>query len=646
MDKIRVAAASLNQTPLDWRGNIDRIVAKLKEASKQNVELVCFPELSISGYGCEDMFLSLTTARQAENALSSLLCHTKGLIAVFGLPVYFQGSMYNCVAFCQNGKLIGINPKKILSREGVHYEPRWFNTWPRGRKDSISLCDTMIPFGDMRYQFGRLGVGVEICEEAWGAEAGASLHSEAGVELIVNASASHFALGKYSTRETLISDASRSMQVHYLYSNLVGLEAGRMIYDGGCFIASSGQIVARGRRFGFNDGELLIQDLDIDRIRVSKLRNRSVGGVDGANTSHLIVRGESLQYKSGLLSPISHAVHASSCHIEANREFILAEMLGLFDYLRKSKSKGFVVSLSGGCDSSSIAVLVAHTIAQALKELGPKDLAKRLGIKLETDASDPRAWIAQLLTLVYQATRNSGEITLQAATELAKELGAEFHHVSVDPVVEQFKSMAKDALGRELDWKNDDIALQNIQARARAPFVWLLANVKNALLLSTSNRSEASVGYATMDGDTAGSLAPVAGISKQFLRSWLIWAEKNCDYGLGPLQSLQYVNTQDPTAELRPSDAQQKDESDLMPYDVLNHIEVRLIRDRMDPVALIDELESMFTDYNKRQLQGFVDRFISLWTRNQWKRERFAPSFHLDDFSVDPKSWFRYPILS
>lgn len=646
MEKIRVAAASLNQMPLDWNGNTARIIAKLKEASKKNVQLLCFPELSISGYGCEDMFLSLHTARQAEKALASILVHTKGLIAVFGLPVYFQGSMYNCVAFCQNGKLIGINPKKILSREGVHYEPRWFNTWPKGRKDSISLCETTIPFGDIRYQFGRLGVGVEICEEAWGAEAGASLHSEAGVELIVNASASHFALDKYKTRETLILDASRSMQVHYIYSNLVGLEAGRIIYDGGCFVASSGQIVARGRRFGFNDGELLIEDLDIDRVRVSKLRNRSVGGVDDANTSHLIVRGDALQYKHGILPVVSDAVHESSCHVESKREFILAEMLGLFDYLRKSKSKGFVVSLSGGCDSSSIAVLVAHSIAEALKELGPKLLAKRLGVQVVGDLSNPRVWIKQLLTLVYQGTRNSSETTFQAAKELSKELGAEFHHVSVDPVVEQFKSMAKDTLGRDLDWKNDDIALQNIQARARAPFVWLLANVKQALLLSTSNRSEASVGYATMDGDTAGSLAPVAGISKQFLRSWLVWAEKDCDYGLGPLHSLKLVNAQDPTAELRPSDAQQKDEFDLMPYDVLNHIETRLIRDQIDPVALIDELESMFLHHDKKQLQVFVDRFISLWTKNQWKRERFAPSFHLDDFSVDPKSWFRYPILS
>jgi hypothetical protein len=119
-------------------------------------------------------------------------------------------------------------------------------------------------------------------------------------------------------------------------------------------------------------------------------------------------------------------------------------------------------------------------------------------------------------------------------------------------------------LQRSLTWAEDDLSLQNIQARARAPLAWRLANVRQAILLTTSNRSEAAVGYATMDGDTAGGLAPLAGIDKQFLRSWLVWAEHSCSLGLGAVSALHSLNVQQPTAELRPPGAGQRDEDDLI----------------------------------------------------------------------------------
>src|SRR5204863_1207546 len=137
-------------------------------------------------------------------------------------------------------------------------------------------------------------------------------------------------------------------------------------------------------------------------------------------------------------------------------------------------------------------------------------------------------------------------------------LGAEYFEFDVDRVVQDYMGLVARGIGRELDWSTDDLALQNIQARARSPGVWMLANLDGALLISTSNRSEAAVGYATMDGDTSGGLAPIAGIDKTYLRSWLRWMEAK-------VPALSYINAQAPTAELRP--VEQTDESDLMPYD-------------------------------------------------------------------------------
>jgi NAD+ synthase (glutamine-hydrolysing) len=188
--------------------------------------------------------------------------------------------------------------------------------------------------------------------------------------------------------------------------------------------------------------------------------------------------------------------------------------------------------------------------------------------------------------------------------------------------------------------------MQNIQARARVPGLWMLANVENKILLTTSNRSEASVGYATMDGDTAGGLAPIAGIDKNFLRKWLLWAETQTEIGLGALSTLGLVNKQNPTAELRPGRENQTDEDDLMPYDILDRIESAFVRDRLSPDDILGVVEEDFPDANREVLAGYVEKFFRLWTQSQWKRERFAPSFHVDEASVDPRTWCRYPILS
>jgi NAD+ synthase (glutamine-hydrolysing) len=212
--------------------------------------------------------------------------------------------------------------------------------------------------------------------------------------------------------------------------------------------------------------------------------------------------------------------------------------------------------------------------------------------------------------------------------------------------VKGYRRIVSSALGHELDWKTDDLALQNIQARTRAPSVWLIANLKRALLLSTSNRSEAAVGYATMDGDTAGGLSPIAGIDKPFIRRFLRWLEKEGPEGVGNIPELSFVNDQAPTAELRPPGEGQTDEADLMPYELLDAMERATIRDKRSPREVFELMRVEFSNYPPSQLYQWLERFYRLFSQNQWKRERYAPSFHVDDANLDPKTWCRFPILS
>jgi NAD+ synthase (glutamine-hydrolysing) len=210
----------------------------------------------------------------------------------------------------------------------------------------------------------------------------------------------------------------------------------------------------------------------------------------------------------------------------------------------------------------------------------------------------------------------------------------------VQTLVDEYERILSGYLERPLTWEADDISRQNIQARCRAPGIWAIANASNLLLLSTSNRSEAAVGYCTMDGDTAGSLSPVAGIDKTFLRQWLVWVE------LEHLPILSLVNDLEPTAELRPLSADQTDEEDLMPYPVLNRIQKLAVVEKKSPRDIFDCLRDEIEGSDAQTIFNWLKRYFTLWSRNQWKRERYAPSFHVDDENLDPRSWCRYPILS
>lgn len=506
MTTVRIAGATVNQTPLDWTGNTQRLRQIIQAARSQGVQLLCLPELSTSGYGCEDAFMSPDLMRCAEQVVVDLLDDCREIVVILGAPHYYHGAMYNCAVVIQNGQVIGLNPKVALAREGVHYEPRWFRPWAPERFEKTHFAGFQVPIGKNTYQFGNFGVAVEICEEAWGAIPSAAFAANS-VELVVNPSASHFSLGKYRIREQLVANSSRSMQAYYLYTNLLGLESGRIIYDGGVFIARRGEIIKRGPRFGFTDGVVTYHDIDIDAAKVDKLRNRSFSTDEYQKGASSAIVGQKLIAPP--FNPNQLPSVADYHTLSPELEFLFAEMVGLFDYLRKSHSKCYVISLSGGRDSATAAILVAQFITCALAELGAEKFAMRIGRPdLAKLGSDSKLWIEKLLICIYQATSNSSNETLNAAKNLATELGAQFFETNIDAAVNFYSNAAAEFIGRPLSWSSDDISMQNIQARSRAPLAWLLANLNNGILLTTSNRSEAAVGYATMDGDTAGGLAP------------------------------------------------------------------------------------------------------------------------------------------
>lgn len=654
MKLIKVAVACVNQTPFAWETNFAHLRQAIEHARAEGATLLCLPELAITGYGCEDAFFMDGLQDTAWTQLDALAPLTKGMVVTVGLPVYHEKALYNAAALLADGKIVGFVAKQFLAGDGIHYEPRWFKAWPAGEVDVLERTDTdgsirRYPFGDILFDIGDVRVGFEICEDAWVANRPGTDLALRGADIICNPSASHFAFGKFAVRQRFVVEGSRAYAVAYLYANLLGNEAGRVVYDGGGLIASGGELVARGRRFSFHDVELATAVIDIDGNRRESNRRGSHRPRHDAEEQVVEFPFVWPPRKPETPPTVEHTWEDRGSLRE--EEFARAVALGLWDYLRKSRSQGYVVSLSGGADSAACAVLVSLAVQLAFKELGAGGVRQHLPwcrrlMEALDKGGGPQQATGALLSCAYQPTENSGAVTRRAAETVAKALGSEFFVFDISAQHKEYIATLEKALGRTLSWEKDDITLQNIQARVRAPSIWMLANLRGAVLLTTSNRSEAAVGYATMDGDTAGGLAPLGGIDKTYLRSWLRWMEQKSPYGLEAIPALGVINSQQPTAELRPPSQSQTDEADLMPYDFLESVEDSAIRDKHTPIEVLEELLPRYPQHPPQQLATWIERFFRLWCQNQWKRERMAPAFHLDDRNVDPRSWCRFPILS
>jgi len=654
MKLIKVGVACVNQTPFAWESNFAHLRTAIDHARAEGVTLLCLPELAITGYGCEDAFFMDGLQDTAFAQLDALAPLTKGMVVAVGLPVYHEKALYNTAALLADGKIVGFVAKQFLAGDGIHYEPRWFKAWPGSEIDVLERTaeDGTVrryPIGDLVFEIGDVRIGFEICEDAWVANRPGTDLALRGVDIICNPSASHFAFAKFSVRQRFVIEGSRAFGVAYLYANLLGNEAGRVIYDGGGLIASGGELIARGKRLSFQDVELATAIIDIDGNRREQARRGSHRPRHDAE-EQVIEHPFVWPARKPEAPPQLERSWEDRASIK-DEEFARAVALGLWDYLRKSRAQGYVVSLSGGADSAACAVLVATAVKLAFAELGAGGVRQRLPwCKRLLDVLDkkgsPKDAVRVLLTCAYQPTENSGKITRAAAETVASAIGAEFLVIDISSQHKAYIAGTEHAIGRPLSWDADDLTLQNIQARVRAPSIWMLANVRGSILITTSNRSEAAVGYATMDGDTAGGLAPLGGIDKSFLRTWLMFMELKGIVGGEPLAALSVINTQQPTAELRPSHYAQTDEADLMPYEFLEAVEDSAIRDKHTPIEVLQELLPRYPQHAPGQLALWIERFFRLWCQNQWKRERIAPSFHLDDRNVDPRSWCRFPILS
>jgi NAD+ synthase (glutamine-hydrolysing) len=510
---LRIALAQINVTVGDFQGNEKIILDNIKKAKKLNVDLIVFPELSITGYPPEDLLLRPQFIEDNVKSLQRIIPHTKNITAILGFADYVDNKLYNSAAALCDGKLCGIYHKIHLPNYGVFDEKRYFN---RGNEAVI-------------FELNGIKIGLSICEDLWISDSVIETEALFGnAEIIVNISASPYCSGKIEEREKLVIDRAEKNRVFMLYANLIGGQD-ELVFDGSSLIANEdGDIVVQGKEF---DEDLLLYDIDVSAIRDKRKKDVSFNNRKKNFTAKYKLNSLKLQQTVPGISILPLKKVELRIKLDPVSEVYHALVLGTRDYVHKNGFKKVVLGLSGGIDS-------ALTAAIATEALGEKNVV-----------------------CIAMPSKFSSESSLTDAEQLAKNLSIEYKVIPIHTVYEKYLEIIEDEfLGLPFD-----VAEENIQARIRGNIIMALSNKFGWLALTTGNKSEVSVGYCTLYGDMAGGLAVIKDVPKLLVYK----LSENVNQIKGREIIPQNTINKSPSAELRPD---QKDEDSLPPYHILDLI--------------------------------------------------------------------------
>jgi len=510
MRSFRVGLAQINCTVGDLEGNTKKIIQYVDKAKKMGVELICFPELAVTGYPPEDLLLKPQFIEDNLKALKKIISKTENLTAIVGF-VDKNGEIYNSAAIIHNRKLIDVYHKINLPNYGVFDEYRYFQP---GEKVSV-------------YQLSDLVFGVNICEDIWYPEGPAKAQALLGeAELIINISSSPYHLGKWKEREKMLSTRANDNRVFLLYNNLVGGQD-ELVFDGiGMIFSPQGKTLIRGKQF---EEDLIIADLDLDEVFRARLQDskwrKERERIKSETVKKIVITEKVKKRKKPKIRRIEVKV------LDPIAEVYKALVLGTRDYIKKNGFTKVVLGLSGGVDSALVAVI-------AKDALGKENV------------------ISVFMPSVYTSKRS-----YEDAKKLAQNSGVRFIDLPIEKILESYFS----TLSSEFKGKNQDVTEENLQARVRGNLLMAFSNKFGWLVLTTGNKSELAVGYSTLYGDMAGGFVVLKDIPKTLVYKLARYRNSLEKKEVIPEDILK----REPTAELKPN---QKDTDTLPPYAILDPI--------------------------------------------------------------------------
>jgi NAD+ synthase (glutamine-hydrolysing) len=555
---MRLALAQINSVVGDLDGNRERVLGRLEEAKRAGADVVLFPELIVTGYPPEDLLLRPGFIRAAARSLDEIARGCRGITALVGTP-HFDRDLYNACAVCAGGEVKAIYRKRFLPNYGVFDEDRYFAP---GR-DLILL------------ELGKTLIGPTVCEDMWQPGPPATELALAGAELVVNISASPYHVGKEREREEMFVTRARDNACFVAFCNAVGGQD-ELIFDGhSCVIDDEGAILARAP--GFEEA-LLVVDVEPKEVigrRLRDVRRRALARERETPPPVSVVHVGTERPPANGSRPRTDVVPFGE-HLEQMRR---ALVLGLRDYVEKNGFReGVVVGVSGGIDS-------AVTAAVAAEALGP-----------------------DRVHCVSMPSQYSSEGTRSDARRLAESLGCPFRELPIAAIVAAFSDALADAFaGREAD-----LTEENIQARIRGVLLMALSNKFGWMLVATGNKSELSVGYATLYGDMAGGFALLKDVYKTDVFRLARYLNEHSGRELIP----QSIIDRAPSAELRDN---QLDEDSLPPYTELD----RVLEQYVEHDRTLEELSEDGFD------KDVVERAVAMIDRAEYKRRQAPPGVKL-----------------
>ena len=551
---MRLALAQLNVIVGDLAGNSARIVAAIGEARAAGADLVVFPELAVTGYPPEDLLLRPGFVKAARTALDEIATATGDITALVGCPL-FDRDLANACAVMSNGELLGVYRKQFLPNYGVFDEHRYF---AEGRE--LVLLHT-----------GDVFIGPTICEDIWQPGPPATDLALAGAQLIVNLSASPYHVGKAEEREEMLVTRARDNASYLAFCNLVGGQD-ELVFDGHSVVLDDeGAVIARAP--GFEEALLVV---DVDPTEAIGRRLRDVRRRELERTRERIPDVTIVE----LPAPRAQAAAAPATVTPFKpglEQMRLALGLGVRDYVEKNGFREVVLGISGGIDSALTAAICADA-------LGP-----------------------QRVHTVSMPSRFSSAGTRDDARAVSENLGVDFREIPIEAVLDAFT----EALDPSFAGCTPDLTEENLQARTRGTLLMALSNKFGWLVVSTGNKSELAVGYATLYGDMVGGFALLKDVFKTDVFRLARHLNDNAGRELIPLSTIE----RPPSAELR---ADQRDDQSLPPYDLLDPVleaYVELDRSREELLAEFDA--------------ATVEKALALVDRAEYKRRQAPPGVKL-----------------
>jgi NAD+ synthase (glutamine-hydrolysing) len=572
MYQLRIALAQINITVGDLEGNVAKILTNVEAAKTQGADMVAFPELAIPGYPPEDLLLKPSFVEANLAALEQVAAASEDILVVVGFADR-QDDVYNAAAVCCEGRVAGVYHKQYLPNYGVFDENRTFQAGAEA---------PVFRWGDMTF-------GVNICEDIW--YPGGPTRAQAflgGAQLVVNISASPYHAGKGHHRERMLATRAADNTCLVAFCNLVGGQD-ELVFDGQSLVFDAqGNLLARGRAF---EEDLIVVDLDLGAVfsrRLHDPRRRKM-----ARESTDVVPCISLPHTPTQKTWPELGPHKVAS-LERLEEVYNALTLGTRDYVRKNGFETALVGMSGGIDSSLVACIAADA-------LGPEHV---VGVR--------------------NPSRYTSDMSNDVAAQLAANLGIRLLTIPIEPAFEAYLAMLTD----QFAGTEPGVAEENIQARIRGNLWMALSNKFGWLVLTAGNKSEMSVGYATLYGDMAGGFAVIKDVPKTLVYELAEW--RNAQLPVIPEAAI----TRPPTAELRPG---QKDTDSLPPYPVLDPI----LKAYVEEDRRAEEIVALGFDPET------VQRVIRMVDRSEYKRRQAPPGVRITQraFGRDRRlpitNWFK-----